>query len=143
MTIHSPFGGAPEASLRRFERAHDLRLPTDYREFLKDFNGGVPEPRSVYVPASKQDIFVDILFGINSEQDFDLATWLLEYRDEMPAGFLIIGADPGGNLFLLADERAGNGVFYWDHTFTFDPSTEAMNTYPVAASFTQFLAALK
>jgi len=36
------FGKLPEIELVKFEKANNVKLPADYRDFLPDYNGGKP-----------------------------------------------------------------------------------------------------
>lgn len=70
---------------------------------------------------------------------------LRSHKDRVPAGFLPIARDPGGNLICLALEgENANKVFFWDHENEYEEGEEVgyKNTNLIASSFEEFLASL-
>lgn len=130
--------------LQKFERDTGLTLPADYRAFLLKHNGGSPADSRFEVPDIREDALLDYLYAIDGPDGVNLEDEYAQWRDEMPAGFLPIGRDPGGAIVIMgtADEYAGR-VFFWDHQHTSLYSSRDVNTFPVAASFAEFAAALK
>ena len=137
------FGGTSPAAVEAFERRNGLALPEDYRGFLIKHNGALVGPAACFVNGPDQEVLVQVLLGLGREADFDLQGWLDEYRDEMPAGFLIVAVGAGTMLFILGAGAAGGGVYCWDHAHAFEGSSEEDgNTYWVAATFAGFVDAL-
>lgn len=141
MTGVDGLGHASEGALAHFTETFSLVLPRDYRAFLCAFNGGQPSPNWCYVPALREWVIVDVLFGLGlPKRSLDLSTWMLEYRDDLAPGMLVIGGDPGANLFVLGTTSEYTGVYYWDHTHAFEKSLEdGGNTYLIAPTFQGFL----
>jgi hypothetical protein len=137
------FGNTSEEIIAAFEERNQVRLPVDYRQFLLENNGGLVEAGCCHVQGAEQDVLVQALLGLGQARDFDLQGWLMEYRDEMPRGSVIIAVGATG-LFILVADAAPAGVHFWDHEHTFDASsTDGGNTYKVAATFTEFINGLR
>lgn len=131
-------GKSTDEIVRSFEDRNRMRLPGDYRKFLLDYNGGLVESGCCNVQGVGQDVLVQVLLGVGLARDFDLQGWLSEYREEMPPSALVIAVGATG-LFILVTEGVHAGVHFWDHAHAFDASLEGGNTYPVAATFAEFV----
>lgn len=129
-----------EHDLSDLESSLDVVLPKDYRRFLLQHNGGVPQPRRFVIPGCDGEALVDVFLGIRTSND--IADWVEELDDDLPAGFLPIGFDPGGNALLLDTTDGAGKVYYWDSGRHFATSSDLENTYPIASSFTDFLGSL-
>lgn len=126
------------AQVRAFERKIGLSLPADYKNFLRETNGGRPPATALHVPAAKEDVLIDVLFGLGRKPG--ILGWLAELRRDMPAGFIPIGKDPGGNILIMDLNLPDAGViYYWDKAHSFQTSTADGNTYPIARSFSRLL----
>ena len=49
----NPYGPLSEERLQAFEKKLGVTLPPDYREFLKRYNGGKPEPGGFWITKQK------------------------------------------------------------------------------------------
>src|SRR5262249_49087927 len=87
-----------------------------------------------------------ILYGIRDERtaaDLEYEQEQATLWDPLPPRFVTIGHDPGGNTLLLATLGKDAGqVFFWDRV-GFWVHEDGHNTFPVAASFTAFMAPLR
>jgi hypothetical protein len=130
--------------LQKFESDTGLTLPADYRAFLLKHNGGSPVDSRFEVPDIREDVLLDYFYSIDGRSGVDLEKELATWESEMPEGFLPIGRDPGGAIIIMgtAGEYAGR-VFFWDHQHRSLHSSHEENTFPVAASFTEFTESLK
>ena len=145
MNIKS-FGIAKPEIIAYFERQIGFPLPEDYRRFLCEYNGGTARVRysTFLVEALNENIPLDVLYGLGvAEKELDLQEWYEEYRDDLAPGSIIICHDPGGGMIVLINDNEIKGVYYWDHSFYFEQSNEAENTYKIADSFEAFLDGLK
>jgi hypothetical protein len=124
-------------SVARFEQSLGLPLPRDYESFLEGFNGGRPACQFRFVPELDGVVEIDILFGIGLGEEFNIEIWTARYADELPAGTLVIGSDPLGNLFTL--DLAGGGVYYWDHIRQYERSDDAENVFIISPNIDKFL----
>jgi hypothetical protein len=87
-----------------------------------------------------------ILYGVGSERthaDLEYEQEEATLWDPLPDGYLAIGSDPGGNLLLLSTLGKDAGrVWFWDRV-GFWVREDGQNTFPVAATFTQFIESLR
>lgn len=102
-----------------FERELGYKLPTTYRNFLSEYNGG--EPFNCGVISSDgfyADVSIRYFFSVSQDPTFGLAHKYAIYSGagRTPREMLPVGGDVGGNLILLAlaGPKLGS-VFFWDH----------------------------
>jgi len=124
-------------AVARLEAVLGTELPVDYRLFLQDQNGGLPEK---YLFVTDDDEVAVRFFGVDLGEDaeYDDLRWnAAMFKGRIPSSMLAIGSDPGGNLILLgiSDEAAGR-VYYWDHSR--EEESES-NTRELAVSLDAFL----
>jgi hypothetical protein len=163
--------GCSQELLAKFESMIGVRLPSDYREFLLEVNGGKPTGRGA--DAGKYSI-VDIDWNGREPQQTDekaIVDYLLLVEDWsndrakealtvfgcyklhvveqhiLPAGLITIGRDPGGSLFLLdVDGRQRGAVSFWARDW-FDYDRQELDPYhnvgPIAEAFSAFLDKIK
>lgn len=144
MTIAPLFRPLAPSDISSFESQFGVTLPVQYREFLQRTNGGQPTPSTFEIPNCDDSAKVDLFYGIGSVGDpGDLGTEYEQVREELPAGFLPIARDPGGNYVLLCTTAEQSGeIYYWDANHFFEQSDESADTYWVAKNFDDFLAGL-
>jgi hypothetical protein len=145
VTFARTFGPASAKQIAALEKALAVKLPADYKRFLRTTNGGVPAPDCFAVP-ERGDALCGILFGVREKQGPADLAWEHQQASEwepLPRGFIAIGRDPGGNMLLLATsgKQAGQ-VFFGDRNGLWTRK-DGHNTFPVARSFTAFIAALR
>lgn len=139
------FGALGEQRLAAFEAEHRVSLPPDYRHFLLAHNGGRPRPGCVNFRWQGRESAgcVHYFYGLHEGPAWarlDRAVRI--YDGRMPAGFVPIGPDPGGNQFSLvtAGPEAG-AVYFWHHEYEADeddtPATDNLSW--VAGSFAELL----
>lgn len=128
-----------------FEAVLSVKLPADYKKFLYTTNGGIPTPNCFNVP-DRSDALCDILYGIHEKRGQSDLEWEQEQAsqwDPLPLGFVAIGHDPGGSSLLLATSGKDAGkVYFWNRDGMW-VREDGHNTFPVANSFTAFLAGLR
>lgn len=146
--IKSSFGPLSEAELNKHEQKWGTTLPTDYRQFLMQFNGGEVEPRSFSSAEEKPISSIRSFLGINGDKHTDLFRYIKTYKGRLPARFLPIAFDSFGNLICISLHDPDRGsVFFWDHELEADPdqgeNPETIdNITRLAGTFTEFLAGL-
>lgn len=121
------------------ESHFNLSLPSDYVQFLLDYNGGRPEPNYLIIPDLGVEVVLGDFLGIGVEH-YDLTKLIHKMMDDMPKAHLPIGFDPGGNVYFI--DSTNGEVFYWDAGRHFAESTDEENAYKVADSFTDLLNSL-
>lgn len=133
--------------LDRFEEAHQRKIPSAYRKFLLEYNGGQPDPSEFqmrsHANGGDESGAVKRFFGINAtEPTLDLAYALETFKDRIPEFVFPIARDPGGSIIGIATEGPDQGhVLFWDHEREANegqpPSQK--NLYWIANSFEEFL----
>ena len=145
MKNFTPWGKNDEMSVAAFEQKLGFPLPVDYKEFLKENNGGSVSNQVFLVEGLGQDVMMDVFYGLTNDESEDLTlnTWIEEHGNELQENALIIGADPGGGMLLYITAGEDMGIYYWDHAHFFSQSSEEEgNTYFVAPSFAAFCSLL-
>jgi ankyrin repeat protein len=152
LQIKQPGFRLQEETLAEFERKHGFLLPTTYRAFLLQHNGGTPQPSSYCRKRNKKPLEVcRHFFGLqsgrsNAEMEDALETYLGEDETRIPRRLLPIAEDPFGNLICLSLRGEGTGkVYFWHHeeelnqkrTKTGDVNDAAISL--IADSFDAFL----
>lgn len=149
--------GISEADIDNLAGKFSVIFPDDYSDFLKTYNGfRVKSPDYCNIPFNKVDngfISFDVLFGHGvSNKYFDISTMNNELLDELSfvEHAVIIGADPGGNYYVLITEGRQSGVYYWDRTclhledvkqdysIADEDEEETQHLYLVVCNFQQF-----
>ncbi len=144
LTTLKSFGGASTSTVEAFERRNQLVLPSDYKEFFIQNNGGQLDSMACFVKDLNEGILVEIFLGIDQqERTFNSEFWLNKFGPEMPTGFLVIALGATG-MFILGTEGPSAGVYFWDDAHAFKGSSEeGGNTYRLTKTFTEFLDSLK
>jgi hypothetical protein len=132
---------ANEDDIRSLEQKVGYSLPDDYRQFLLQYNGGVPKPEcfEFITSSGEEDSLVRVFYSLNGNDPYyDLLSTVFETEGDIPESCLPIGEDPFGNLILL--ELSGNyrgQVYFWDHESERGDDLRA-NIFLIANSFTEF-----
>lgn len=139
------YGKLKEEELIKFQNEINFKLPDDYKEFLINFNGGVPEERysTFLVDSIKQEIGLQVLYGLNLEDGLDLREWYDEYQDDLLPNCIMIGHGIGFGFIILMNSQEKSGVYFWDNTFELDESSECENVYKISDTFKNFLDIVK
>lgn len=112
--IRDPGTPISEADIQAFEQRHHLTLPSDYRAFMLQYNGGYPW--LVCLAAEDHRTYnLRQLYSIRSGNPFDLDNqckcldWPASYKN----GIIVIGNDIGGSEFLMATTGHDAGTIYF------------------------------
>lgn len=147
--------GIGQADIALLAKKFSVTFPRDYSDFLRTYNGfRVKSPDYCNMRFDKVDngfISFDALFGHGgSNEYFDMLAMNQELLDELDfvAAAAIIGADPGGNYYVLITEGKQSGVYYWDRSclhaedakrgYDIAGGEPFQHLYQVAATFQQF-----
>lgn len=133
------FGVLSEIELKDFEKANNIKLPDDYREFLLEFNGGIPSPNRNGNP----DTIVTYILGMHNGNYYaSLYKHIDMFKNRLPVSTFSIATDAFGNLFILSlhPENHGN-IYFWDHEGEpeYQDGHYIDNCYFVAYSFSAFI----
>ncbi|HEX5748682.1 MAG TPA: SMI1/KNR4 family protein [Archangium sp.] len=161
--------------IQQFEQLIGIRLPADHHQFLLDVNGGrpvhpqAPHPDEYPVVTVEwqgrppkgvlDEVIVDYLFnaedwaGIYEDQRSESLTLSGAYREfvqeepRIAPGFIPMGSDPGGHLFLLdvSGKRPGS-VWFWAHDW-FDAGKLGEEFFHnlgfIALTFSEFISKIR
>jgi SMI1 / KNR4 family (SUKH-1) len=147
--INTPYGTTSADTIQRLEARAGISLPSDYKAFLLESNGGHPNPDEFVVPGwLGESSAVHRLLGIHDGPNGNLETYIVRYRDRLQRGFIPIGIDPGGNLLTLSLEGANRGsIYFWDHEDELDDEglsrTDMSNMFELATNIGEFIESLK
>ena len=114
-----------DIDLARVETRLRIRLPTQYKTFLRQHNGGRPVP-DCFPCGPSNDSSLSWFFEINDPSDSnDLCVNVEEAREGsyMPPEFIPIAIDAFSNLVCIIVEGVGVGeVYFLEHHLT-EPSS--------------------
>ncbi len=102
--------------VKRLETEIGKPIPLDYRNFLLQFNGGVPYNNTFDVPSVIYSKFlynfvIARFLGLNPKGQDDILRTRESLKDKMPAGFVPIAIDRFRN-FMCLDLETGDILFY-------------------------------
>lgn len=139
------YGNVKEEEIFKLEEEIGFILPNDYKEFLINFNGGVPEVKysTFKLNELEENIGLQVLYGLNLEENLDLREWYEEYEDDLLDDCLIIGHGIGFGFIVLVNSPEISGVYFWDNSFELENSSEDENIYKISDTFKEFIQELK
>lgn len=136
------FGSMSKRQIKTIEKKYSLRLPDDYKEFLKTIGGGqleLTEENVIEIRDLDDSITLDLLFGNSAQKEATIELWMDKYNDEIPADTIIIGDSIMHGFIVMICSGQDQGIYYWDDTYYFDASDDENNTYFIAETFKEFL----
>ncbi len=115
-------GSAPadDVAIRRFEEGASVRLPDDYKQFLKRANGGEGFVGHAYV----------ILWSVEQLRELNNAYQV----DEYGPGLLLFGSDGGGEAFAFDTRTTPHNIVAVPFV-----GMELDEALPIAPNFGEFL----
>lgn len=102
--------GAAEGDIEALEREIGTRLPDDYRTFLLESDGGIPETNEFEIPGEDNDSGVNEFLSVA-----EIRSVRAEDAGRFADDAVPIAHAEGGNLVFL--DVASGGVLFWDHEF--------------------------
>ena len=139
------FGFANEEAISILENKFEVVLPEDYKRFLLQENGGrntaYKYKNLVRISQISEEINIDVMLGVETNiKNADIEQWTSEYRDDLFPNSIMIGdtIQHGFIVFWLSNEE-NRGIYYYDDTYEFESSTDDVNAYFLANSFSEFL----
>jgi len=132
MQIESENNPINKIMIKEFENTLEIELAQKYKEFLLKYNGGEPEYYIFNKNLNLGSIVVNILYGIQTNNDFDdLEKTNQIFENRIHKSFITIGDDPGGNQFLLGVKGKFKGkIYFWDHNTELDNDVFVENELP-------------
>jgi hypothetical protein len=136
------------SDLINLENVIGYKLPSDYKNFLLKYNGGVPKQWCHDVQGTEgtgigKAVGMRCFYWIDGPENKDSRIkkiysleWTYSlYRGRIPDNFFPISEDDGGNqicLSLYGEDRGS--IWYWDHEAEHYPPSYS-NCYKIANSF--------
>ncbi|MFI5625001.1 SMI1/KNR4 family protein [Nocardioides sp. NPDC051685] len=139
LTYEETFPAAPASKLQELEERLGARLPQPYRDYLATQDGGALEGYNNHG--------IEIICGVGDVPKWSSLWHLLNTQsDVIPDGFIPVGSDAGGGLFLLAVAGADHGSVW--HQSSETEVDAAGNVTPVsrerlADSWDEFLSSIE
>lgn len=136
------FGSLSQQNIINIENKLNLQLPDDYKDFLRNTNGGIFVQNSIKpisINSLNEEIYLDVLFGEVEENNLNLLYWNEKYSDEMLENSILIGFDLMQGFIVLINDNENNGIYYWDDSYHFESSNDENNMYYIANNFQNFL----
>lgn len=133
---------ATSEEISDFEKEIKSDLPSDYKIFLMEYNGGQPQPDSFKFFSDRDDASsVDRFLSLGKEKNSNLLKYYNIYRNRIPPGFIPIAHDAGGSLIIMELKVNDNGIYFWDHEVEVDEgeSPDVNNIYLISKSFSDFI----
>ena len=140
------YGKASMEAVNQFENYSGFNLPSDYKQFLLEFNGGITtvQQSKFYVEALDTLVTLELLLGLDmADEKLDLQKANEQYKEDLHMNGIVIGCAPFSGKILLFNNGEYKGVYFWDHGWYADPSNQDENIYKVAESFQSFVDGLK
>lgn len=126
--------------IQELEGLIGAKLPSDYVDFLRLYNGGTPETNTFNIKDAKNDS------GVNEFMDIqEVISVKKKMQDRFLEKVIPIAFAEGGNYVCLSFEQDKEGVYFWDHeleTDEGDPPTWD-NMFFLSDSFEGFLQMLQ
>jgi hypothetical protein len=139
LTYEETFPPAPASRLEELEQRLGARLPEPYRAYLGRQDGGALEGYNNHG--------IEIILGIGEVPRWSSLWYLLDKEsDVLPEGFIPVGSDAGGGLFLLAVAGADRGSVWHQSSETDVDATGAISPVSrerLADSWDEFLSSIE
>jgi len=127
------------ADIAAVEARFACTLPAPYARFLREHNGGWPEPDAFRGLRPGDRALVDFFLAVDGNENTNLvqnAAFFREYHD-VPGDLLPIARTPSGDLVCIGIGTANHGeVHFWSH----DHPVREKATWKLADNFDSFLA---
>jgi len=138
------------------EKKLNLKIPSQYKKFLLEVNGGVPDKSISYTKVSKetydrsgnvetlygQGYSIMVFYSVNGAlYDFFEDGYHI-FSDRIPSGFIPIAMADGGDIVIMGTSGAHNGKVYgWSHDEEAEVDAQEYfdNVFLIDETFNDFL----
>lgn len=140
MKMETIFKPCSIKDISNYEKQLNLVFSDEFKNFLLKYNGGYPYPDTFIINEEQGNDCVDLFFGIQDGDRFDLLNVYQKWKNRIIHGFIPIAEDPGGNLILLNCAGNDEGIYFWDHEFESleDTPPNMRNMSLISTSFEAF-----
>lgn len=138
-------GPLTETTLADYESRLGARLPDDYRRYLLEQNGSLPEQTCYAMPEETDWIEdVDQMSGLGDPADDRSLSHYLTGNHGIPSGWIPIAHSGFGDYTVLSVREEDFGcVYYLFHEIHgYDPDNRTDGVYLLGGSFTEWIEGL-
>lgn len=137
------FDGLNERQIDNIERQLKVRLPEEYKSFLRTIGGGVVEKdkfNQIILTEINEKIVLDVLYGDDKRyENGNIMFWMSKFNGELLEDAIIIGDDILHGFIVMICDGESQGVYYWDDSYHFEYSDDENNMYWIADTFGDFM----
>lgn len=140
------YGKLEESALVDFEKRIGARLPSEYRIYQLNHNGGKPSPNDFIISKKEGEDSIHHFYGLHNGPDYlQLRSNYDTYYNRMPQEIIPIADDPFGNQICIGiNGKYAGKIYFWDHERELNQFGRFnwLNIIKIADSFDQFLNSL-
>ena len=135
------YGKLNVSMVNQLDNMFGFEVPTDYKEFLINTNGGRFDFEDEhYILIKNQKIWIDVLYGNKEIERSSLMFWNNEYGDDIPENSIIIGDTQDHGFLVYVCSGNQKGIYFWDDLFSIEGSSrEGKNAYFIASDMNELL----
>lgn len=146
MIMKEHFGPLNSSVLSSIEEYWGFGLPKDYRGFLLNFNGGIPDTSNAcfLFTHQREGSVISNFYGL-TKGSYNILKAYQDVGSRYPKNMLPVGDDVFGNRILLSVKGNDRGkVYFWDHEYEAEENTKPSynNLTLIADSFKDFIKSL-
>lgn len=130
-----------ESQIARIQVELGVRLPDDFLQLVRKYNGGYPSKKYFDFPSRKDAVLDHLLSLIEGGDDPSLLNTYRNVRDRLPSGIIPFASDPFGNLICFDYRDNPPSICFWDHEIASRDISASIIT--VNENLEQFLAKLR
>lgn len=103
-----------EQIINKVEKSFGVNFPNDYKECVKKYNGGYPEPNTFEFVTGGEGVINDLLSFTSEEMNIGMFYDPIQPEIE---GIIPFAKDPFGNLicFDYRADKLSPTIVFWDH----------------------------
>jgi len=135
-----------EEAIREFELHLGYKLPHDYRNYLLQHNGALPNKLDYWMPGEKNWIesVCEMYALLPADHPRSIAQFLSEDYG-VPSGWLPIADSGYGDYTVISLLEEDRGVIYYlfHEVHGYDPTERERGVYKLASSFTEWVNGLE
>jgi hypothetical protein len=139
------YGSLSQEVLNEFEVSIHTQLPSEYRDFLLQHNGGKPIPSFFWIIPHEDGSSVNQFYGLYNEPEYlSIKIFIGKERYGIPESMLPIGDDGVGNYICMGISIENYGhILFLDHELhPFNEPNSPDGITKLKDSFTEFLNSL-